>query len=201
MKKALDILEAASPDLGPKPQPSPKPQPIPIPLPDKDLVVPTQSSAWTIVRGTPDAQGATPVTLTVPITVRKALASISAKTTALTEVRVYTSGGAASRSSDTLSASASSYTITITGKVLKGQWADAAVKALHYRLEGETEGKILSLGDGGRGILLNEMTDRTPLLPDPDPNRGSRSSGGGCAAGLGVLAFFALAPLAVRRRR
>ena len=201
VKKALDILEAASPDLGPKPQPEPSPQPDPNPQPGEDLVVPTQPSRWTIVRGTPDAQGATPVTLTVFITVRKALASIEVETTALTEVRVYTSGRAASRSSDTLFVSAPSYTITITGKVLEGQWADAAVKALHYHLEGETEEKTLSLGDGGRGILLNEMTDRTPLLPDLGPNRGFQSSGGGCAAGLGILALLALAPLAVRRRR
>ena len=141
------------------------------------------------------------MTLTVPITVWKALASIEVETTAMTEVRVYKSDGATSRFSDTLSASAPSCTITITGKVAEGQWADAAVKALHYRLEGETEEKTLSLGDGGRGVFLNKMTDRTPLLPDPGPNRNLQSSGGGCAAGLGVLALLTLAPLVVRRWR
>ena len=217
VKKALDILEAASPDLGPKPepnpqpspspqpepnpQPGPNPQPEPNPQPGEDLVVPTQPSRWTIVRGTSDAQGVIPVTLTVFITARKALASIEVETAAMAEVSVYKSGGAASRSSDALSASAPSYTITITGKVAKSQWADAAVKALRYRLEGETESKMRLLGDGGRGVFLSKMADRTPLLPDPGPNRGSRSSGGGCAAGLGGLALLALVPLAVRRWR
>ena len=41
----------------------------------------------------------------------------------------------------------------------------------------------------------------TPLLPDPGPNQGSRSSGGRYAAGLGGLALLALVPLAVRRWR
>lgn len=41
--------------------------PIDIVAPDENVAVPTENSQWQFVRSEPDAQGNTPVTVTVPL--------------------------------------------------------------------------------------------------------------------------------------
>ena len=212
VKQALDILEAASTDLGPKPQPDPKPnpdpkpQPNPMPQPDPgeftsgDVVVPTTPSLWTIIYGTPDARGNTPVTIRVPFSTQKELISASVETRGLDSVRatIPEKENASSAAASPSAASASlTYTLQITGTVARENLSTAAIEALNCRLEGDAADTRVPLG--ATGIPLSGMTDRSPLLPDPNPGQKSKSSGG-CNGGFLALGLLALAFLPSRRR-
>ena len=195
VKKALDILEAASPDLGPKPQPEPDPGETP----PGYVPVPMTPSQWTIVRGTPDAQGNTPVTIRVPLSTEKRLLSVSVEARGLDSVRATILGdGDASSTAASLSVASLNYTLRITGTVAGENLGTAAIEALSYRLEGDAAGTRFPLG--ATGIPLSDMTDRTPPLTDPNPRQKSKSGGGGCNGGFLALGLLALVFLPNRRR-
>ena len=63
------------------------PQPDPGEFTSGDVVVPTTPSLWTIIYGTPDARGNTPVTIRVPFATQKELISASVETRGLDSVR------------------------------------------------------------------------------------------------------------------
>ena len=194
IKKALDFLERTSADLGPAPQPNPDPSPDPQPDPDRpnvgDIVVPPAPQTWSIARGTPDAQGNIPVEISVSIVTRTPLLSVRVRGLGMIETpsSVIRALGA-TPSSGTVSTASLSYTVRFKGTVPKSRWDTARVEVLYYLLEGDSAEKELKLGADGNGIPLNEMTDRSPTLPDPNPNAKTRSSGSGCDAGIGGLAL------------
>ena len=210
VRGALNILEATSPDLGPKPQPDPMPQPNPMPQPDPmpqpgpgettsgDVAVPTTPSRWTIVRGTPDAWGNTPVTIRVSLSTKKRLISASAETRGLDSNRVTILENGRTSSAAASPSAASAYTLQITGTVARVNMSTAAIEALNCRLEGDAASTRVPLG--ATGIPLSGMTDRTPPLTDPNPGQKTKSGGGGCNGGFFALGLLAFAFLPNRRR-
>ena len=178
----------------PKPDPN-KPKPGSDEYTSGDVVVPLVPARWSIVRGIPDAQGNTPMTIRVLLSTQKELlsASVEAKGLDFSRVTIFRNRTASAPSA---SAAFLSYTLEITGMVARNNLNTAAIEALNYRLAGDTQDRRLPLGTG---ILLSMMEDRTPLLPD-NSGRQSTSSGGGCNAGFAALALLGAASLFLRWR-
>ncbi|WP_124889364.1 hypothetical protein [Fretibacterium sp. OH1220_COT-178] len=189
----------------PKPTPTPKPMPKPTPTPKpspNEVFAPIDPQRWEIVSETPDEQGNTPVTVTVSITTQKSLVSVRAESTGLIgapSVEVLRNR-AYSVSSRTASSAPGATIVRMTGKVAKGAWNNAAIKALRYRLEEGTEEKELKLGKNGMGILLREMNNQSLPLPEPDPRARTNSGGSGCDGGSVVSGLLLLLPFSLRRK-
>lgn len=188
-----------SSDITPNPTPNPNDPTLPISV---DIGIPTKPQSWDIVRGTPDAQGNIPVVISVSVTTHKPLDSVRVQSTGLVEtptaeILAVRSGA----SSGVVSAAAMNTTIQIRGKVARGGWAQAVLETLRYRLQGESTYKVLALGTDGNGVYLSKMTDRSPLLPDPDSNARTNSGGGGCTAGYAAMALVAFIPFLLNRKR
>lgn len=161
-----------------------------------DVVVPLDPALWTSVRGTPDAQGNTPMTIRVSIRTKKELlsASVEAKGLDFSKVKFFRNR---TDSAASVSATSFNYIVEITGTVARENLNAAVIEALNYRLVGDTKDTRLALGTG---IRLSKMKDRTPPLLDPNPGQKSKSSGGGCNAGFAALALLGAASLFLRRR-
>ena len=160
--------------------------------PPASVDIPASAGQWTVFWGTPDAQGKVEVTVQVPIKSEVPLIEGSIRVDALgiegIRVKLLPDGPAASAHA---MAQQYSYLLQITGTVAENAMNTARIDALHYRLEGGEE-KMVRLGTNGDGILLKDM--RKGQAPKSD-------SGGGCDAGLGLVALLALLPLCIRRRR
>ncbi|MDO4787435.1 MAG: hypothetical protein Q4A13_10885, partial [Fretibacterium sp.] len=170
-----------------------------------EVIAPIDPQQWEIVSETPDEQGNTPVTITVSITTQKPLVSVRAESTGLigtpsVEIR---RSGAYSVSSPAASSAPMTTMIRIKGKVAKGAWNNAAIKALRYRLGDGDEEKELKLGKNGNGIPLKEMSPQSPfpLNPIPDSRTKTNSGGSGCNGGSVVSGLLLLLPFSLRRRR
>lgn len=172
--------------------PSPTPQPGSEEFTSGDVIVPTIPALWSIVRGTPDAQGNTPMTIHVPLTTKKELTSVSVEARGLdsSKVSIWRNGKAVS-----VSAASWDYELTIMGMVARENLKTAVIEALNCHLKGDAASTRVPLGT--KGILLSEM--KAPLLPDPNPRQGSKS-GGGCDVGFTALALLGAASLFLRRR-
>ena len=93
------------------------------------------------------------------------------------------------------SAQASSYGLRISGKVARGQWDTASIRAIRCRLEGVEGERTIGLGD--QGILLKSMKKQEP---EAKPEEKKASGSGGCNAGLGGLLLLSIAAPFLRRR-
>ena len=138
------------------------------------------------------------MTIRVSLSTKKRLLSVSAEARGLDYRRVtILENGRTSSAEASLSAASASlnYTLQITGMVARVNLATAVIEALNCRLEGNAANTRVSLV-----IPLSGMTDRTPLLPDPNPGQKTKSSGGGCNGGFLALGLLAFAFLPNRRR-
>ena len=207
-----------NPNPGPNPTPSPdkpdqpspdKPQPDTPADPDENAV-PRDPEQWEVTTGEPDAAGNVPVRLQVRISLPKPPVAGSLKADAtgfvpgtLTVEAVQEGGAKAlaegleaeAMEQEAASAQASSYGLRISGKVARGQWDTASIRAIRCRLEGVEGERTIGLGE--RGVLLKSMKKQEP---EAKPEEKKTSGSGGCDAGFGGLLLLVAAVLLPYRR-
>ena len=211
-----DKPDQSAPDKPTEPSPGKPDTPSPdTPRPDEptnpdDNAIPRDPEQWGISVGEPDAAGNVPVRLQVKISLPKPPVAGSLKADATGFVpgtltveavqegsaKAFAEGlEAEALEQEVTSAQASSYGLRISGKVARGQWDTASIRAIRCRLEGVEGERTIALGD--QGILLKSMKKQEP---EAKPEEKKASGSGGCNAGLGGLLLLSIAAPFLRRR-
>ena len=161
----------------------------PAPTPAPDGTASDKPADWRVTVGAADADGNAPVTIETRLSLDSDIKALGVDTSGFVgdvKAEVFLNG--ASVPVDPIARSARGaknvYTLKLSGKIkAAGGIESAVVRSIRYKVADDDKVYVVTLPGGG--VALQNMTGA--------PSAQTKSSGGGCDAGFGVMALFAAA--------